>query len=199
MAESVQISDAGAKAKLRSPVFVGVMTFVTLNVYSLYWWYAINRELAILARARDLPKVANRPWLALLAFSSVYLVILAGVPVLALTEIDADGEESGWGARLDIVWLVALVVSFFLTLGTAMQTFKRVKHAQASSGVTRDRLANGIIFAVCFLVVTPVGFGYLQQELNNAWRAVRGDLHPVPIQPYFSPGQATEQAPSDPA
>lgn len=170
-----EVSYSGGK--LRKPFLVGIFTFVTMNLYSFYWWYAINRELATLAEARDLPRVANRPWLALLAIASVYLALLSAIPMTAVEGEYEYGGEPAWLNYSFDVWGIIVLLSFIPLIVTSYKTFKRVKHAQASLGVTRDRLANGIIFAFALVVFAPVAYGYLQSELNKAWFALRGDPH----------------------
>lgn len=51
MAPEVQIRGAGSTAKVRDVVGVPVLTFVTLGIYGIVWYYKVNRELADYGRA----------------------------------------------------------------------------------------------------------------------------------------------------
>ena len=78
MAETVQIAGAGSTAKIRHPVAVALLPLITLGIYLLYWWYAINRELADLGRAKATPALGDSPLKSLLAlFPGAFLVVPA--------------------------------------------------------------------------------------------------------------------------
>jgi hypothetical protein len=52
----------GPVGKLRNPVAVWVLSYVTFGVYFLYWWYAVNKEV------RDFDaRIQVKPGLAALA------------------------------------------------------------------------------------------------------------------------------------
>ena len=50
MADTVQIGKTGNTAKIRHPVAVPVLSFITLGIYYIYWWYQVNREVVDLGR-----------------------------------------------------------------------------------------------------------------------------------------------------
>ena len=45
MAQPVD-TGAAKPAKIRSPVAVAVLEFVTIFIYLFFWWYFVNREMA---------------------------------------------------------------------------------------------------------------------------------------------------------
>jgi hypothetical protein len=46
MATTVQITDRGQTAKIRDPWGVAGLSFITLGVYYLVWYYKVNREMS---------------------------------------------------------------------------------------------------------------------------------------------------------
>ena len=53
--------------KLRNPVAVGVLTFVTLGIYTVAWWYLVNREMAEHGQASGRRDLGEDPALSTLA------------------------------------------------------------------------------------------------------------------------------------
>jgi hypothetical protein len=76
MADLVPIPGAGTQAKIRTPVAVPLLQFVTLAIYTVFWWYFINREMADLGRARGVPELGEKPVLSVLALTVGALVIV---------------------------------------------------------------------------------------------------------------------------
>jgi hypothetical protein len=60
-----------AQVKLRSPIGVSFLSFITAGIYYLYWFYRVNEEAAIISRDED----AN-PGLSLFAASLGALLIV---------------------------------------------------------------------------------------------------------------------------
>jgi hypothetical protein len=52
MAEEVQLTSAGATAKIRNPLGVVGLALITIGIYFFVWWYFINREMHDLGRER---------------------------------------------------------------------------------------------------------------------------------------------------
>jgi Short C-terminal domain/Domain of unknown function (DUF4234) len=76
MADTVQIGDTGHTAKIRHPVAVPVLSFITVGIYYVYWWYQVNREVADLGRARNVTGLGDNPTLSLLAvFPGILLIV----------------------------------------------------------------------------------------------------------------------------
>jgi hypothetical protein len=76
MADIVRIPGAGTQAKIRTPIAVPLLQFVTIGIYSFFWWYFINREMADLGRANGVPELGDRPILSVLAITVGVLVII---------------------------------------------------------------------------------------------------------------------------
>jgi Domain of unknown function (DUF4234) len=71
--------------KLRNPVAVGVLTFVTLGIYTVAWWYLVNRELAEHGHARGRRDLGDDPALSTLALFPGSLVVVPGVWTMVTT------------------------------------------------------------------------------------------------------------------
>ncbi|HEY5977794.1 MAG TPA: DUF4234 domain-containing protein [Solirubrobacterales bacterium] len=78
MAQEVPINPGLAVpiAKIRHPVLVVVWSVLTLGIYSIYWWYQTNREVADLGRVRGEPGMGDNPTLSLLAWFPGALILV---------------------------------------------------------------------------------------------------------------------------
>jgi hypothetical protein len=70
---------AAPAGRLRNPVLVGVLTFVTLGIYGIAWWYLINREMAEHGRALGRHDLGDDPALSTLAVFPGSLVVVPAV------------------------------------------------------------------------------------------------------------------------
>ena len=61
MAYEVKIDNGPCTAKVRHPGVVVGLTVITLGLYSIFWWYAINRELRDLGRTRAVDRFGESP------------------------------------------------------------------------------------------------------------------------------------------
>ena len=52
--EEIQLG--GARVTTRSPWALWILTFVTLGIWGIVWWYQVNREL------RDVSEALEKPW-----------------------------------------------------------------------------------------------------------------------------------------
>lgn len=77
MAEIVRIRGTGAEAKIRHPVAVFGLVFLTLGIYYFVWYYKINRELRDLGRGANAEERLGRsPGTSLLAITLGALIIV---------------------------------------------------------------------------------------------------------------------------
>lgn len=76
MAEVVQIQGASSTAKIRNPLGVVALSFVTLGIYFLFWYYFVNREMRDLGEARGTSECGTSPLTSLLAITLGALIIV---------------------------------------------------------------------------------------------------------------------------
>jgi O-antigen/teichoic acid export membrane protein len=76
MAQEIQIPNAGSLAKIRNPLGVLALSLITLGIYSIFWWYFINREMSDYGQANGVPELGDNPILSVLAVTIGVLVII---------------------------------------------------------------------------------------------------------------------------
>jgi hypothetical protein len=76
---------AGKSAKIRNPVVVAILTFVTVLIYLFFWWYFINREMADYGRQTGTNELGDSPGKSLLAISLGLLVLVPAVWTIVTT------------------------------------------------------------------------------------------------------------------
>jgi hypothetical protein len=69
----------GSEVKLRNPVLVAVLVFVTFGIYQIVWWYLANRELADHGRAYGRSDLGDDPARSTLALFPGALVVVPAV------------------------------------------------------------------------------------------------------------------------
>jgi hypothetical protein len=104
VAQPVDIG-AAKPAKIRSPVAVAILTFVTVFIYLFFWWYFINREMADYGKQRGTTELGDNPTKSVLAISLGLLVIVPFVWTIvttfkrlqALQRLTGDAQPiNGW-------------------------------------------------------------------------------------------------------
>lgn len=105
MAQEVQIRGAGSTAKIRDVIAVTVLTFVTLGIYGVVWYYKVNREMADYGKANGHDELGTSPGTSLVAITIGALVVVPALVsifrtfqrVQALQRITgATGPINGW-------------------------------------------------------------------------------------------------------
>jgi hypothetical protein len=108
MAQVIPISNTGESAKVRSPVGVVVLSFVTCGIYALVWYYKINKELAALGRSRGTTELGDSPGKSLLAITLGAIVVVPALISLVHTfkriqtaqRLNGAAPLNGWLALL---------------------------------------------------------------------------------------------------
>jgi len=75
----VQIAGSTARAKIRTPWVVPVLGIVTVGIYTIFWYYYINREMADLGRARGTDELGDSPGKSVLAVTLGALIIVPAI------------------------------------------------------------------------------------------------------------------------
>ncbi|HEY3944004.1 MAG TPA: DUF4234 domain-containing protein [Solirubrobacteraceae bacterium] len=76
MATPVEIQGTDAQAKIRNPLGVVALSFVTLGIYFVFWYYFVNKEMAAMGRARNSDELGDSPGTSVLAVTLGALVIV---------------------------------------------------------------------------------------------------------------------------
>jgi uncharacterized protein DUF4234 len=76
VAEVVPIRGAETTAKIRSIVWVIVLSIVTVGIYAFCWWYFIHRELRDFGRAKGTTELGTSPGKSLLAVTLGALIVV---------------------------------------------------------------------------------------------------------------------------
>jgi hypothetical protein len=76
MAIPVDIEGAGTQGKVRNPLGVVGLSFITLGIYAIFWYYFVNKEMAEVGRARKTNELGDSPGTSVLAITLGALVIV---------------------------------------------------------------------------------------------------------------------------
>ena len=80
MAEEVQIAGSSERGKIREPLGVIGLGIITLGIYSIVWYYKINKEMAEIGQAKGTDECGTNPTNSLLAL--VPGALACGIPTL---------------------------------------------------------------------------------------------------------------------
>ncbi len=140
MAETRQIRGGDATVKLRSPVNAALISFFTIGLYVLWWYYAINKELADLGRARGTEELGTKPFNSFLALFPGGLVL---VPSLISdyntgNRILAAQRGSGAGESVNPI-IVPVLLFVFWPIGVfyTQSELNKVWAAETEAGATQ--------------------------------------------------------------
>lgn len=115
MAQEVPITGGPELAKIRSPWAPALLPYVTLGIYTLVWWYRINREMADLGRKRGTTELGEKPINSLLALFPGGLLIVPAIWTIVttyqrskkaqqMTGVNESNQLNGW------IYAIALLV-----------------------------------------------------------------------------------------
>lgn len=76
MAEQVQIPGSQAMGKVRNPLAVVALAFLTLGIYFFFWYFYVNRELRDVGQAAGTDECGTSPGTSLLAVTLGALIII---------------------------------------------------------------------------------------------------------------------------
>jgi hypothetical protein len=111
MAEEVAIRGGAGTAKIRSPLGVIGLGIITLGIYSIFWYYFINREMADLGSSYNTDELGDSPGTSVLAITLGALIIVP--PFVSffktLKRIEASQERTLGGENIPVVLLFILL------------------------------------------------------------------------------------------
>ncbi|MBJ7346962.1 MAG: DUF4234 domain-containing protein [Thermoleophilaceae bacterium] len=137
MAELVPISGGPEQAKIRSIFAPALLPIVTLGIYTLVWWYKINKEMVDLGRKRGTTELGDNPTMSLIAYFPGAILV---VPVIMtfigtykraklaqqMTGVPESNQLNGW--------IFALALFVFSPVAAAYLQDGMNKTWQADSG-----------------------------------------------------------------
>jgi Domain of unknown function (DUF4234) len=135
VAEEVQIQDAQSTAKVRSPIWVPVLTVVTLGIYGIFWWYFIHRELRDYGRAKGTDELGTSPGKSVLAVTLGALIIVPAIIGLinGFKRVQAAQRMNGLEPINGWIGLILVVVIFPAFYGYMQSGLNPVWRAQAAA------------------------------------------------------------------
>lgn len=140
-APELQIRGGDGVVKLRSPVRSALLDVVTIGIYGFYWYYAVNKELAALGRARgSTERLGDDPRKSFLALLPGILLL---VPFLisgynTAERVRAAQHGSGAGESINsAVAAVTMLVFFPVAIFYVQGELNKVWAREAEGGATR--------------------------------------------------------------
>jgi hypothetical protein len=114
LAQPVDIGTA-EPAKIRSPVWVAVLTVVTILIYLFFWWYFVNREMADYGKRRGTTELGDSPGKSVLAITLGALVIVPAVWTTVTTFQRVQALQRLTGETHPINGWIGLILAVVIT------------------------------------------------------------------------------------
>jgi hypothetical protein len=134
MAEPVQIQGTNTEAKIRNPLGVVGLTFITLGIYAIFWYYFVNKEMARFGEARNSEELGDSPGISVLAVTlGAFVIVPPFVSIYNTWKRLNNGERltgmSGLEAGLGfLLWIFIAPVAEYIF----QSNWNKVLEAQAS-------------------------------------------------------------------
>lgn len=125
MAEEVRIAGTGQTAKMRSPIGVVGLSFITLGIYFFVWYFKVNSELVDFGQSRSTQELGDSPSVSLLAMIPGFIAIVP--PIVSFFKFgkrlnraqEMTGERVGFNPVLGVVlFLIFSPIAIFLAQGS---------------------------------------------------------------------------------
>jgi Domain of unknown function (DUF4234) len=141
--------------KRRSPLGVAALSAITFGIYGIYWWYAINKELAAFGRGRAALGFGEHPLMSAIAFRLGRCLVVPYLWTAVTTSRRVRNAQR----------LVGVPVPLSVPLAVGLLAIGLVGCAVTAtlSGLSMIALAIGALQAPALI--------YLQSALNRAWTA----------------------------
>ena len=128
----IRNGDAESTIKLRSPLNSALFDAVTLGIYGFYWYYAVNKELAELGRARGTEELGTNPTTSFLAIFPGFFVLIPFLVSGYNTGLRAKAAQRlSVGESVNpVVGLVAMVLFFPVGIAYLQTELNKVWQAE---------------------------------------------------------------------
>lgn len=155
MSTSTYTADTARSVKPRQPWAVALLNVITLGLYSIYWYYQVNREMRdVGAVYRDRELAESRPGQSLLAITLGGLIVIPRLISLAHTVSRLRAIEravrgtAGPGTGLTVLLLASAIVP--------------------AAGYVKGV---GVVFALLGAIGFAIAMALIQRRLNEVWSA----------------------------
>jgi hypothetical protein len=134
MATPIEIKGAGTQAKVRNPLGVIGLTFITLGIYTIFWYYFVNKEMAQMGQARDTTDLGDNPGKSVLAITlGAFLLVPPYISIYNSWKRLNSGERltglTGMGPGLGLLlWVLIGPVGVYIL----QSNWNKVLEAQAA-------------------------------------------------------------------
>jgi hypothetical protein len=136
MAEPVQIAGSDYTGKIRNPLGVVGVTFVTLGIYWFFWYYYLNKELAEMGKARNTDELGTSPGTSVLAVTlGAFILVPPFVSVYRTWDRKCKAEEATGqvGMEAGLGFLLTILISP-IGMYILQSNLNKVLQAQAPDG-----------------------------------------------------------------
>ncbi len=124
MGELVPITGTSYEGKHRSPIGILGLSLITLGIYSLFWYYYMNKELAEIGKARNTDELGDNPMTSLIAVTFGALIIVPAIISLYNT----------WGRQKKALELLGKPQDAFSPIGGLLLMYVIVGYCIFQSG-----------------------------------------------------------------
>lgn len=121
MAEEIQIPGTQARAKVRNPLVVVILSLITFGIYFLFWYFFVNRELRDIGRGAETDECGTSPGVSLLAMTVGWLVLIPPFVSIykSFTRLNAASRirlgRTGFDAGLGLViWFFIAPIAIYI-------------------------------------------------------------------------------------
>ena len=131
-----------ADAQVRHPAVVVVATIFTFGLYSIWWWYGANRDMATIGRARGVRDLGDKPGLSALAFAGgVFTVFVSTAITIVTTGLRVQRTQRLAGQAPMNLWLYLALTVVTLGLGGMYYVQQQLNAAVAAHlGLSEDEV-----------------------------------------------------------
>ena len=115
MAEEIQIQGSSYQGKIRNPLGVIALGFITLGIYTIVWYFKVNKEMAEVGQARGTEECGTNPTTSLLALiPGAFIIVPPFVSMYnACKRLSATERVTGAQAGMEppLLWLILIFLS----------------------------------------------------------------------------------------
>lgn len=115
MAEEIQIQGSDQRGKLRNPLGVIGLGFITFGIYTIVWYFKVNKEMAGVGQAKGTEECGTNPTTSLLALIPGALIIVPPFVSMynACKRLSATQGATGAqpGMEPPLLWLLLIFIS----------------------------------------------------------------------------------------